>query len=826
MKRRHFHEMVRLIGMFLMLVTALPTQAIGIDQPMHPGALAHTLDRLSHTLRVLYVAAHPDDENTRLLAYLANARHVTVAYLSLTRGEGGQNLIGAEQGDLLGVIRTQELLAARRLDGALQRFTRVRDFGYSKRADETLALWGHEAALADIVWVVRTFQPDVIITRYDEHPPNHGHHTASAILAREAFTASADPARFPEQLRLGVTPWRTDRLLHNLWRAGAKSTDTLTIDVGDYDARLGMSYGELAARSRSQHKSQGFGTAGARGPLLESFVPISGTRPTKDIFEGLASGWDRFGEAGIVLAQAFEEARARLERDAPERALPSLMKAHRALEALPREPRTRDAQAALDALVAAVAGVFVRATAPTSAALPDTPLPVSVEVVMRRPASMTLKRVVFAGADAVTLNAKLRINEKNELSREVMASKQENLLWPSWLRAPEAIKSPEDEHVWSGHPNVPPPFSVDVELMVGDRTIRVNAPVQYAWTDRVLGERTQLVTLTPPATITPARKTTMLPNGAPTRVTLRVRSGKDELKASVRLPVPAGWTVSPVKTRVELAKPGDEALLHFEVTAPPAAAAVSLTPEVIVDGRTWSSREDVIDYPHVPVQRVLQPAGIRVVPLSIRLPRGLVGYVPGSGDTVMEDLAHIGVRVQRIDDEALRSGDLNAYGAIVLGIRAFNTRDVLRIAHDRLMRYVEQGGTLVVQYNTQNRWSRLAAPIAPYALTIGSDRVTNENAELVPIEPVHPVLNTPNRIGQQDFAGWVQERGLYFGASWDPRFTPVFRVSDPAEPPVLGSLLVASYGKGRYIYTGLSFFRQLPAGVAGAYRLLANLIGE
>jgi len=813
--------------MLLMLLTVVPTEVVGMDHPLHPGALAHALDRLAHTIRVLYVGAHPDDENTRLLAYLANARHVTVAYLSLTRGEGGQNLIGPEQGDLLGVIRTQELLAARRLDGALQLFSSVRDFGYSKRADETLAAWGHEAALADVVWVIRTFQPDVIITRYDEHPPNHGHHTASAILARKAFTAAADPNRFPEQLRAGVTPWRADRLLHNVWRIREKSPDTLTIDVGDYDVRLGLSYGELAALSRSQHKSQGFGTPAVRGPLLESFVPVAGTRPTKDIFEGLALGWERFGSAGTALARALEEARTRLERDAPERALPSLLKANRTLEALPNQPRTRDARAMLDALIASVAGVFVRATAPTPAASPGTRLPVSVEVVMRRPATMTLKRVVFAGTDALELNAQLHVNEKQEISREVIVPSRANLSWPYWLRASGAVRNwGEGGRDPVGEPKGPPPFAVDVDLMVGGRTVRVTAPLQYAWTDRVLGERTQLVTVTPPVTITPARKATMLPNGAATRVTLRVRAWKDELKAIVRLPVPQAWSVRPAEAPVALAQAGDETLVHFEVTAPAAAAAVSLTPEVIVDGRTWSWREDVIDYPHVPVQRVLQPAAIRFVPLSIRLPQGLVGYVAGSGDTVMEDLAHIGVRIQRIDEETLRSGDLTAYAAIVLGIRAFNTRDVLRTVHERLMRYVEQGGTLVVQYNTQNRWSGLDAPIAPYALTIGADRVTDENAEMVPVDPSHPVLMTPNRIGPEDFAGWAQERGLYFAAQWDARFTPVLRMADPGEPPVLGSLLVARYGKGRYIYTGLSFFRQLPAGVPGAYRLFSNLIGR
>ena len=304
---------------------------------MHAGTLAHALDRLANTGRVLYVGAHPDDENTRLLAYLANSRHVTAAYLSMTRGGGGQNLIGPEQDELLDVIRTEELLAARRLDGATQRFTRMRDFGYSKTADETLAIWNHEQALADVVWVIRTFQPDVIIARFDEQPPNHGHHTASAILAREAFTAAADPQRFPEQLTGGVEPWQADRLLLNVptWREGPPPADALALDVGEYDPRLGLGYGELAALSRSQHKSQGFGVAGERGPLIERFVSVAGTQPTRDILENLDLTWGRFGDRAAPLAKALEEARGALERDHPERALPALLKAQRALDALP-----------------------------------------------------------------------------------------------------------------------------------------------------------------------------------------------------------------------------------------------------------------------------------------------------------------------------------------------------------------------------------------------------------------------------------------------------------------------------------------------------------
>ena len=353
--------MIRPYQFILLLFLGMPTATAHAEGPaMHAGMLAHAVDRLAVTGRVLYVAAHPDDENSRLIAYLANARHLNVAYLSMNRGGGGQNLIGSEQGDLLGVMRTQELLAARRLDGGQQRFTCTRDFGFSKSAQETLAIWGHDAALADVVWVIRTFQPDVIITRFSEQAPNHGHHTASAILAHEAFSAAACPHRFAEQLHDGVTPWQADRLLFNVttWDNPNLVPNALSIDINGYDARLGMSYGELAALSRSQHKSQGFGVVGDRGAIIEHFVSVAGTAPQDDLFSGLDLSWQRFGRAAKPLQDALTQAQHDLSRDAPEQAIPALLQAHRALDALPDVPRVRDARTGLEKAIADAAGLF------------------------------------------------------------------------------------------------------------------------------------------------------------------------------------------------------------------------------------------------------------------------------------------------------------------------------------------------------------------------------------------------------------------------------------------------------------------------------------
>lgn len=788
---------------------------------MDAGHLAHAMDRLGVTARVLYVGAHPDDENTRLLAYLAGVRHVTAAYLSMTRGGGGQNLIGPELAELLDVIRTEELLAARRIDGAQQRFTRMRDFGYSKSAKEALEIWGHDQALADVVWVIRTYQPDVIITRFDEKPPNHGHHTASAILAREAFTAAADPARFPEQLKGGVKTWQATRLVHNYpnWNDEPPPKDALSLDVTAYDARLGLSIGELAALSRSQHRSQGFGVSADRGATTERFVPLAGKPATKDILDGVPMGWERFGAKGEKVGRALDEARANLSRDEPERAVPALLTARAALAALPDEPRVRDAMSALDAALDAAAGLFARATAGVPLVVPGQSAKISVEIVLQRPAELTLTGVRFPDGSSQEVKTALVLGDRKIIDHDTSVAGTTPLSIPYWLRgdSPGRWDSP------LGLPRDAAPLQVIASFAGKAGTFDLRLPVEYVWTDPTRGERVREVLVAPPATVTPIRAASMSLNGKPAPVALRVRAAQDNVKTSVSLPVPAGWRVEPASVPVALAKAGEETTARFAVTPPSGATASVLTP--VLDGSGPAVREDVIDYPHIPLQDVLQPARVRVAPLAAEVPGGIIGYIEGSGDSVADDLGQLGMRVELLDDEALRSAELSRYHAIVVGIRAFNTRAGLRAQQDRLMKYVEDGGTVVVQYNTQSRLGPLEGRVGPYPLTIGRGRVTDEKATMTPLAADHELLTQPNKIGPSDFDGWVQERGLYFADTWDAKYTPIFSAADPEEKPLEGSLLFARYGKGRYVFTGLAFFRQLPAGVPGAYRLFLNLIG-
>jgi LmbE family N-acetylglucosaminyl deacetylase len=810
--------------LLVMLCVILGRPVLAAAEPS-AGGLAHAVDRLATTGRVLYVAAHPDDENTRLLAYLANIRHLDVGYLSMTRGGGGQNLIGGEQGILLDVIRTEELLAARRIDGARQFFTRMRDFGYSKRADETTAEWGHDEALADVVWVIRTFQPDVIITRFSEKPPNHGHHTASAVLAREAFAAAADPKRFPEQLKDGVKPWQADRLLWNTGNFGGAPPPQGAVDleVGVYDPRLGLSMGELAARSRSQHKSQGFGVPEDRGQVIEHFVVLEGHHPSgepAEPFGGIDVTWKRYGAAAAGYARAIADAQHALDRDHPERALPPLVRARAELDRVPEDPRVRDTRRALDQTIADAAGFYARAAAARPVAAPGTTVEINLELVTRA-APVTVQRIGVTGEPPSTPTIALAIGDKRVVKLLVTLPAQAPPSLAYWLAKP-----PTPGHYAAadpaliGAPHAPPPLEVAVEVAIAGRTVHLVLPVVHASTDRVLGERVRPFLVVPPATVTPLREAVMAP-GKKAPLALRVRAGRDAVTGWIDLELPAGWTAQPAHQPVNLAKLGDETTVTFEVSPAAGAAAGEARPVLRIGDAAWSLREDVIDHPHIPVQVVLRPATVALVPLSIRLPAGRIAYVRGSGDSIPADLAHVGFAVDELDDDALTTGDLSRYAAVVLGIRAYNTRPAVRTAHPRLVAYVERGGTMIVQYNTLD----MEGPIGPFPLELGRDRITDENAAVTFLDPKQPLLHHPNEITTADFTGWIQERGIYFAAKWDARYTPVLRFSDPGEGPLDGGLLVARHGKGRYIYTGLVFFRELPAGVPGAYRLFANLLG-
>ncbi len=500
----------------------------------HAGEIAAGLRRLGVTGSVLYVAAHPDDENTRLLAWLAGGRGLRAGYLSMTRGDGGQNLIGTEQDELLGLIRTNELLAARRIDGAEQLFTRARDFGYSKSADETLRIWGRDEVLADVVLAIRRFQPDIIVTRFTTKPPNHGHHTASALLAEEAFAAAADPSRFPEQLGQ-LQPWKADRLLNNVstWnlQPNADMSAFLKVDVGGFDPLLGRSWGEVAAESRSQHKSQGFGVAAERGQLWEYFNPLVGTRPKSDLFEGLELTWKRWSGTDKVV-QAIDEASNGFNPRAPHLSIPALLRVHEALSALPdANPWKALKLRETEALVAACAGLFLEVRAAETSAVPGSQVTLNVLALNRSPAAVKLVSVLLPGGGSVADFSELTAEKLFKVSKPVTLPADARISTPYWLREP--IKGglytlAEADRALVGRPEGEPALTATFVYEVGGKRFSVVRPVVYVWTDPVRGELYRAFEIVPAVTATLEREVLMFPNGATQSVPVVLAAGKAE----------------------------------------------------------------------------------------------------------------------------------------------------------------------------------------------------------------------------------------------------------------------------------------------------------
>jgi LmbE family N-acetylglucosaminyl deacetylase len=851
----------------------IPDAARAAGPPAQPDAarIQLALRKLGVVGSVLYVAAHPDDENTNLLAYLANEALLRTGYLSLTRGDGGQNLIGAEQGPALGLIRTQELLAARRIDGAEQLFSRARDFGYSKTPDETLRIWGKEAILADVVAAIRRFRPDVIITRFSPEPSDtHGHHTASAMLAAEAFRAAADPAFHPEQLTGGVTPWQARRLLWNRssWniKPGEDMSAFVSLDVGGYNPLLGLSYGEMAADSRSMHKSQGFGVARERGPIVEYFkvlaeAPAAASAHLASPLAGIDVSWGRFAGKGVTGAQAralralpalVDRAQRQLTPAAPHAVIPTLLEIDEALDAVPDAPWREQKRRELHDLVLACAGLFADATAADFRVAPGGDVDVTAVAVNRSPVPFTLRRIRFPGAGGdVAVERKLATSTSAaaspaskggdvvarafEAKRTIHVPADAPMTTPYWLEAPpEAglypVARTAKAEAMIGRPEDDAALSVELDFEVGRRTLAVVRPVTFKWTDPVAGERYRPLEITPAVSVRADATVLLFPDPRPRTLSVRLAAGAPGVSGVLRPSLPPDWTAEPTAVPFALAAKGDE--VEVKLSIHPAASAVAtreatLRLEAEVGGVRLARGVTRIEHAHIPIQTVLADATVRIVPLALETGATHIAYIPGAGDEVAACLRRVGYDVTVVGDEALAAAGAAAlarFDAVVVGVRAFNTSDRLRAAHAALMSYVQGGGTLVVQYNTNSRLGPLSTPIGPYPLEIGHDRVTDETARVTFTDASSPVLKAPNPIGARDFDGWVQERGLYFASTWDPRYETPLAMNDPGERPLQGSLLVARYGKGTFVYTGLSFFRQLPAGVPGAFRLFANLI--
>jgi LmbE family N-acetylglucosaminyl deacetylase len=797
------------------------------------------LRRLLVTGSVLYVGAHPDDENTAMLAYLARGRGARTAYLSLTRGDGGQNLLGTEKGAMLGVVRTQELLAARRVDGAQQFFTRAIDFGFTKSPEETFRIWNHDEVLADVVWVIRLFRPDVIITRFPTTGEGgHGQHTASAILASEAFDAAGDPARFPEQLKW-IEVWKPKRLLWNVFNFGGatpKDADKmLSADVGAYDPLLGKSYTEIAAESRTMHKSQGQGTPERRGPALNYFAHIKGEPATKDIFDGVDMTWHRI-KGGDAIGPLLEEAAHKYDPSNPSAVLPNLVRAYALLantqtSKTPADPLGFVKRRDIAEVIRACAGLWMEATASEPYVTPGAAVKVTTTLVNRSDFPIRLADLSYVepGGAARLHDAGAGDELKNNqpVTRELTAKAPPEYSQPYWLsEEPAGGLFVVRERVKVGAPEGSPSLDVFVSLALGDGGDHVEflLPVLYRWVDPVRGTLYRPVAVVPEVALSVEEKTLVFPDRTPKQVRVVLKSNAAaEASGTLRLKLSAGWTATPAEIPVTLKGKGEEFRAAFNVTPPLGASVATLAAEFDSGGKTFTRGFNEINYPHIPPQTLFPTAAAKLVRVDLQRHGSSIGYVMGSGDEVPEALRQVGYDVTLLSDEELEAGDLSRFDALITGVRAYNTRAVLRRQQKRLLEYVERGGTLVVQYNTPDRTLE-GAQVGPYPFKLTQDRVTDETAAINVLVPTETLMSAPNRITDEDFKGWVQERGLYFASDWDARYTPLFASHDPGEQDSKGSTLVTRYGKGTYVFTSLAFFRQLPAGVPGAYRLFVNMI--
>lgn len=816
-----------ILTLFFLLGNVLFAQ----NTSLNSSEILQGLKKLNTVGSVLYIAAHPDDENTRLLAYLANEKKVRTGYLSLTRGDGGQNLVGKEQGEALGLIRTQELLAARRIDGAEQFFTHANDFGFSKNPEETFGFWNKDSILSDVVLAIRRFKPDIIICRFPTTGEGgHGHHTASAILALEAFDAAADPGRFPEQLKQ-VNTWQARRIFWNTFNFGTTNTtspDQLKVDVGLFNPLLGKSYGEISAESRSCHKSQGFGTAKQRGSNIEYFKLLKGDSAKNDLLENINTSWSRL-KGQEKIQKLLEECISKYNPSSPESSLPALIAVYKQLQGLNnanaelnywKQQKLKEAET----LLLACAGLWLEATAAHYSGIPGQDVNFTVQLLGRNKCDVKLNRVSYLQSDT-TMSLALKTNELYTFKRKEKLSSSLPYSNPYWLNEEHDIGIYKVSNpTLIGTPENSPAAKVVFELTLQDLPLKIERPVVYKSTDPVKGEVYRPFEVLPPATVNIPEKVFVFTDANPKSISLVVKANMANVSGTLSLKGSEGWNISVKNPEFKLVNRGDEALIEATFSAGKAAKSGTFSASLNIDNSTYTKSIKRIEYDHIPYQFILGDAEAGLVNIDLKKAGTNIGYIPGAGDEIPACLKQVGYSVTTLTDELLAHEDLSKYNAIVSGVRAYNTNERLQVHYNKLMDYVKNGGNLIVQYNTNNRIGPVVAKIGPYPFTISRDRVTDEKAEVKFLNEKHPALNFPNKITRQDFEGWIQERGIYFATDLDKQYETIFSMADPNEKASEGSLITAKYGKGNFVYTGLVFFRELPAGVPGAYRLFVNLL--
>lgn len=809
--------MLRKLSILLLIVSTI----VNAQEPkkLSSNEIYEKIEKLNFLGKVLYIAAHPDDENTKLITYFSNHYHANTAYLSLTRGDGGQNLIGSELREKLGAIRTQELLAARRIDGGSQFFTRANDFGYSKEPKETFAIWNKKEVLSDVVQAIENFQPDIIINRFDYRTPGttHGHHTASAMLSLEAY----DLVKIKPKRLFFNTSW---------WFYGSKEkfekadkSKLLSIDANVYYPLKGKSNHEIAALSRSQHKCQGFGTVGTRGDELEYLELIKGNLPPKDnLFKGIDTSWNRIN-GGNEIAKILLPIQNNFNFKNPSEHLPQLIKAYQFIQNLEDEHWKKNKTEEIKTIIEACAGLFLETVASEEMATPNSEIEISIEAINRSNANIKLNSVTPLNTKTVSVNKSLLNNED---TKETIAFKlAENIPYSNlfWLNEKQqnGLYSVSDKSL-RNLPELNNQFPVIFNLEIDNQQISFTKNLTYKKNEPNDGETYIPFSVVPKFTTEIINKVSIFDGEQSKRIDIKVTAYENNANGIVKLQLPNNWKVTPNEIPISIETKGETKTVSFNVVPPKDEQNIVVKAVIESNNKIYDKQLTQISYSHIPKQTILENAEAKFVNLDIQTSGKNIGYIMGAGDEVSNYLENLNYKVTQLNVNEIELENIKNFDAIIVGIRAFNVLDDLKFKNKALFEYVNQGGNVIVQYNTTR--GLVTNELAPYAIELSRDRVTNENAEVKFLNPNHAVLNFPNKITSKDFEGWVQERGLYFPDKWDSKFIPILAMHDEGESNTKGSLLIAKYGKGNYIYTGLSFFRELPEGVSGAYKLLANLI--
>lgn len=778
------------------------------------------VQKLNFLGKVLYVAAHPDDENTKLITYFSNHYHAQTAYLSLTRGDGGQNLIGTELREKLGAIRTQELLAARRIDGGEQFFTRANDFGFSKEPNETFAIWNKNEVMEDVIQVIETFRPDIIVNRFSHNTPGttHGHHTASAMLSLEAY----DLVKYqPKRIFFNTSWWFYGS--QEAFDAADKSK-LLAINSNVYYPLKGKSNNEIAALSRSQHKCQGFGTLGSRGDETEYLELLKGNLPSNtNLFEGIDTSWNRV-KGGNEIGKLLNEIEKNFNFGNPSIHIPNLIKAYDLIQKLEDSHWKEIKSKQIIKIIEACSGLFMEALADTENITKDSKFNLQLEVINRSQSNVKLISVNALNIKSEIQNKPLKNNEKvNFQFKDVTvgnAVDYSNLFWLKEQQT-EGMYQVSDKSIRI-LPEVSTSFPVIFTIEIEGKTIEFVKNICYKFNNPDDGETYVPFTIFPEFTSTIESKVLIFNSTQPKEISVKVKAHKANASGKLSVVIPTDWKIEPQEIPFTIEAKNEERKFSFKIYPSKPEITTKLVAQIATSNGTLDKELITIQYPHIPKQTILVTSAAKAVKLDIATKGKNIGYIMGAGDEVNKNLENLGFQVTNLNPNEITAENLKSYDAIILGIRAFNVVDELKFKNKILFDYVFNGGNVIVQYNTTN--NLITKEIAPYNIELSRDRVTDENAKVTFLTPNHKVLNQPNKINEKDFTGWVQEQGLYYPNKWSSEFIPILASNDEGETPKKGALLIAKHGKGNYIYTGLSFFRELPEGVSGAYRLLANLI--